>query len=136
MSKIYFGHPIHLYGTPKEAELIRQIQSAFPHSVENPGAKLHQEKYKEYAEKTGNGMNYFFEEVLPLMHAGIFLPFEDGKFGAGVFKEATFLKEKSKPIWEINQDGLVNIIDTLDAKRALSVEETRKRLKTLMPSRA
>ena len=72
-------------------------------------------------------MKYYFENVLPNMDAGIFQPFVDGKFGAGVFGEAKFLHKQGKPIYEITLEGVVSTLE-LDASRALSVEETRKRV--------
>lgn len=127
-SKIYFGHTIDIYNTPKEQELVAAIQRALPqYEIENPNQAQHQEGYERYREQTGRGMNYFFQEVLPAMEAGVFQPFADGKFGAGVFGEAKFLQERRKPLWEITLEGKISSL-VLDEARALSVEETRKRV--------
>jgi len=72
-------------------------------------------------------MLYFKTEVLPSMDAGVFLPFEDGKFGAGVFKEMSFLRERTKPVFGINLEGFIWVVD-LESAMALTVEETRKRV--------
>ena len=72
-------------------------------------------------------MDYFFKEVLPAMTKGIFLPFEDGKFGAGVFKEANFMAESGKLIYEINLEGIITGMN-IDSSKSLSIEETRERV--------
>ncbi len=106
--KIYFGHTVDLYNTPKEGELIAAIERALPqYAVENPNQPVHEEGYQTAKRETGKGMSYYFEKVLPKMDAGVFQPFADGKFGAGVFGEAEFLHEQGRPIYEITLEGIV-----------------------------
>ncbi len=125
---IYFGHPVNTYNTKKESELIEIIEKNFPHlKVENPNQKHHQEGYKRFKQETGIGMNYYFQEVLPKMRAGIFLAFEDGMLGAGVYGEAEWLFNNDRRIYEITFKGdITNLI--LDENRKLSVEDTRDRV--------
>jgi len=126
--RLYFGHTVDIYNTPKEQELMAAIEIALPeYEVENPNQPSHEEGYQQYKREKGSGMKYYFEEVLPNMDAGIFQPFADGKFGAGVFGEAKFLHEQGKPVYEITLEGVVNRLE-LDASRTLSVEETRARV--------
>ncbi len=126
--KIYFGHPITIYNTQKESDLIDRIRKMFGwFDVENPNQKHHQEGYKRYKDKGERGMNYFFQEVLPKMDAGIFLPFEDGMFGTGVFEEAQFIFNNNKKIYEISYHGKIDDL-FLDSKRGLSIGETLKRV--------
>jgi len=126
--KLYFGHTVDIYNTPKEQELIAVIEGKFPrYEVENPNHPVHEEGYQTYKKEKGSGMKYYFEKVLPTMDAGIFQPFADGKFGAGVFGEAKFLHERGKPIYEITLDGIVTDLQ-LDESKVLSVEETRERV--------
>ncbi len=126
--KLYFGHTVDIYNTPKEQELIAAIERALPeYEVENPNHPLHEEGYQQYKKEKSSGMKYYFEKVLPNMNAGVFQPFADGMFGAGVFGEAKFLHEQGKPIYEITLEGVVSTLK-LDASRALNVEETRKRV--------
>jgi hypothetical protein len=128
MRKIYFGHPISFYNTPVQSFLIDKISLAFPETeIVNPGLKIHGENYKKWKAETGNGMNYFFQEVLPSCAGGVFLPFEDGMFGAGVFGEAKFLSGLDRLVCEIDFEGSISPF-TLDESRCLSVEETRKRV--------
>jgi hypothetical protein len=61
------------------------------------------------------------------MAAGIFLPFEDGMFGAGVYGEAEFIVDDSKLIYEIDFAGNIERM-FLDSTRKLSVPETRERV--------
>jgi len=128
MKQIYFGHPISVYNTPKESELIQAIQKQFPGwHIENPNQPHHSEGYQTWKKNFGNGMSYYYQEVLPKMHAGVFLPFLDRMWGAGVFNEAEFLFNQDKPIYEINYLGEISPV-TLDEAKKLSIEETRKRV--------
>jgi len=128
IEKIYFGHPIDIYNTPLEEFLIQSIEELFTgFVVENPGDLHHEEGYQKWKRETGNGMDYFFKQVLPRMSAGVFLPFEDGLWGAGVYKEAEFLHDQGKPIWEISRNGYIQPM-VLHLASVLSVEETRKRV--------
>lgn len=129
--KIYFGHPINVYDTPFERMLLQKIQEAFPDWViENPNKKRHADGYKRLKSATGNGMTYFFTEVLPHCDAGIFLPFRDGKWGAGVSDEARFLCKQDRPIWQMGIDGRISKT-RLDTVATLSITETRMRIRDL-----
>lgn len=127
--EIYFGHPISFYSIPMESRMEETILTVFPgFRLENPNSPIHQVKYKEWKEQKGNGMRYYFEEVLPRMAAGVFLAFpEDLRFGKGVWGEAEFLASQGKPIYEINLDLKIGPL-VLDPSRMLSVEETRARI--------
>jgi len=129
--KIYFGHPMNTYGTPLEARLLAAIELAFPWMyIENPNQPRHQEGCRRQEAETGNPMRYFFEKVLPGCRAGIFLPFRDGMWGAGVFGEAIVLMEQECPIWEISPGGVIARICDLDGSLELSIDETLARIKT------
>lgn len=126
--RLYFGHPINFNNTPKERQLVSKIEAEFSSCIiENPNSPVHQEGYRRFKAERQNGMLYYFEEVLPKMAGGVFLPFDDGFFGAGVYGEARFLHERHKPIFQITLHGAISILDIREA-RALSVEETRKRV--------
>ena len=130
LKRLYFGHPINTYNTDLESELLRRISRVFPDwEIENPNQKCHQEGYAHWNKTTGNGMNYFTERVLPSCHGGIFLPFRDGSWGTGVFKEAKFYTDKRQPIWVIVHDGNIMPFD-LSAIQPLTIEETRIRIRT------
>jgi len=128
MDKLYFGHPVNTYNTLLEQELIRNIQKSFSlFELVNPNLPFHQQKYREFKEKFGNGMKYYFEVVLPEISVGVFLPFVDGMFGAGVFGEAEFLQKRDKSIFQIDWAGMISPMK-IDFSRRLSLEETRKRV--------
>ncbi|VVB82547.1 Uncharacterised protein [uncultured archaeon] len=125
---IYFGHPVNFYDTDKERELMKVIEKKFDsYHIENPNQKHHQENYQIWKEVFGNGMKYYFEHVLPRMSGGIFLPFEDGMWGAGIFGEAEFLYDHIRDIFQIDMSGKIEKIFRLDPKNKLSPEETRER---------
>jgi len=122
---MYFGHPVNTYNTPLETELMETLQLAFKEKhIENPNQLKHQEGYKRV------GMNYYFDEVLPTMAAGVFLSFPDGKFGAGVFGEAERMVSLSRGIWTVTYDRVIKSVKDIEVlrSRALTVEETRQRI--------
>lgn len=126
---IYFGHPVNTYNSTLENDLIKVIRQSFPEwKIENPNQPNHQEGYVRWKKSMGNGMLYFFREVLPKMEGGIFLPFVDGRFGAGVFGEAEFLFNRKKDIWAINYLQIIEILKDLKDLDVLSVSETRERV--------
>ncbi|MEE9525043.1 MAG: hypothetical protein V3V78_00370 [Candidatus Woesearchaeota archaeon] len=126
--KIYFGHPVNTYNTELERILIEAIKQRFPGcEIENPNQPKHAEGYQAWKQEKGDGMEYFLVEVLPKMDKGVFLAFEDGMLGAGVYKEAEFMHCISKEIFEINHNQDISFI-VLDPSRKLSVEETRERV--------
>ena len=135
--KVYFGHPINVYNTKLESRLIAAIKKTFPGwDIENPGEKRHGEACRRWGEKTGNVMDYFYKEVLPDCQAGVFLPFRDGKWGAGIFGEAKYLAENKCSIWQIDTKGHITriLLDEL-AALTLSIEKTRKRIRNKDGSR-
>jgi len=127
--KLYFGHPINVYDTTLESALLERISVAFPGwEVENPNQKKHDEGYERYKRETGRPMDYYTIEVLPSCDGGVFLPFRDGAWGAGVFKEAEAIAARGCPIWVISPEGEVRAVD-LAKVRVLSVDETRVRIR-------
>ena len=69
-----------------------------------------------------------FDVVLPHIEAGIFLPFQDGMIGAGIFGEMESLYNSGKKIWQINHDKQISRVFNLDLTKKLSIEDTRKRV--------
>lgn len=131
MKRLYFGHPINVYDTDLERALLLRIAVGFPDwEVENPNQKKHDEGYARYKRETGRPMDYYALEVLPACDGGVFLPFRDGAWGAGVFKEMEVIAGRGCPIWEIRWDGTLLTLDLAVARsRVLSVEETRARVR-------
>ncbi|MDP1629544.1 MAG: hypothetical protein Q8L57_02900 [bacterium] len=129
-NKIYFGRPINVYGTELEKRILEKIAATFPEfEIENPGEERHKEEYLRWKQETGSGMDYFFKKVLPGCNAGVFLPFRDGAWGAGVFGEAEVLTNQGCPIYQITAEGVITWVN-LDKIRVLTIEETISRIRT------
>ena len=130
-NSIYFAHPINIYNTSYETELLKNLENLFPESnIENPNQKHHSENYHFWRDNSVSGMNYFLEVILPSekIIGGVYLPFGDGMIGAGIFKEMKKLEELKKPIYEYKNSKVAEEIKVLDESRKLSVEETRERV--------
>lgn len=128
MPRIYFGHPVNAIGTTLEEESLDTIRRWFPdHEIDHPGE--HVDNYFEWRdEKDGvTGMDYYFQEVLPDVDIGVFLPFEDGTYGAGMADEARFLADQDCPVYEMDYEGNIYEI-TVDEIEALTIEETKDRI--------
>ena len=115
IKKIYYAHPVSLYDTPRETIDLSILKYLWPDAeVYNPNSKLDQEKYKEY------GMQWFLDRIedCDLL---VFRSFENGKIGAGVWKEIEYAELICVlPIMELPY--------TFEG-RELSVDDTRKYLK-------
>lgn len=111
LKRPYFAHAVNLYGTPLETAAVRLIADYFnirPEDVENPNQPHHQVGYKAYAERakladtSHKGMNYFYDEVLPLCDGCVAMPFLDGRMGLGVAGEAKWsFVERHRPVYMI-----------------------------------
>ena len=137
-NRVYFGHPINVYNTELEGVLIEKILNFFNDSVsnsfdwwvlENPNQRHHQSNCQIWSKEKGNVMDYFYLCVLPHCDAGIFMPFRDGNYGAGVYGEAKWMVENGRPIWEITHEGQIRKIENIQDIACLSVDETRKRIR-------
>lgn len=134
MKRLYFAHPVSDFNTDLEDQLLDRIGYWFPdHYVENPSDSVHTEHYFEWRDERDDvtGMDYYVQEVLPDIDVGVFLPFEEGEYGAGMAAEAEFLAARGKPLYAVDRDGGIREIG-LDDIDALSIEETRTRLDALM----
>lgn len=129
--RLFFSHPVNTYGTPLEASLLKKIQEAFPvWEIVNPNEPCHQEGYDRHKQTSGNGMNYFIEEVLPSCHGNIALRFRNGDWPAGVYKEAKYYEDRGLPTYTITPEGFVGFAGLLGIVIPLTVEETRARIRT------
>lgn len=129
VKRLYFGHPVNVYGTELQRRLLAAITEGFPGwEIENPDQPKHEEGYQRYKRETGRPMDYYVLEVLPRCDGGVFLPFRDGAWGAGVYQEARALADRGRPIWVIRHDG-GSRLQELGRVRVLSVDETRARVR-------
>ena len=138
MNVVYFGHPINVYDTTLETWLLEAITQKFTPKmigkleICNPNTPEHDKGYSARRTLTGSGMDYFYEEVLPKCTTGVFLPFKDGRWAAGVFGEARWFQQQGLPVWRITESGEIVPTDTLlvsSAGLVLTVKETRERIR-------
>jgi hypothetical protein len=134
---IYFGHPVSLYGLEEEDKIASEIKRAFSvndFEVFNPNNPICQDGYSHFQKTAGKrGMDFYYEMVLssPRIKAGVFVPFLDGKFDAGVRGKAEMLYNNGVFIYEYlisESRDHIEAIEKLDSSRFLSVEETRQRI--------
>jgi hypothetical protein len=126
--KLHFGHPMNSYNTGIEERLIKVIKKTFlDYELDNCNQPKHQKAAKEWYNKTHKKMSYFYQVFIPEMAIGVFLPFRDGMYGAGVYGEAVLMRQFKKPIYQISLDGKITELE-LDAKKRLSIKETLRRL--------
>src|ERR1035437_1828325 len=119
--KIYFAHPVSDYNTTKEKVDEREIKEKFEGCVIlNPNGKVHSDKYKE------EGMAYF-EKIVKECDAAVCVPFRDGEWGMGVWREAESMAQKQGKTYELHK-GCIKEVDFKDI-RPLSINETKKRVK-------
>jgi len=124
---VWFAYPKIYWDTEREQKLIKSIRSKLKKCyVETANVSGHEKSYRKWKKDTGNGMQYYFKCVLPRMDAGVYMPFEDGMFGAGAYEEAEILDRNEKSIYEINLRGKIKEL-VLDESRRLSIDDTRKR---------
>ncbi len=130
--KLYFAHPVNLFGSELEKFLLHKIREQFAGwEIEDPSEPQHAAGYKKWKEGlSGNPMDYYTLELLPCCGAGIFLPFRDGAWGAGVYLEAECFVKRGKPIWKITPEGEIEELEFANMQ-PLSVEATRARIRDL-----
>lgn len=122
MTLCYLAHPISEYGTAKQRKAIAMITRA-GWNVLNPDTVTHQIGYKAAGAR---GMDYFVN-LVKKCDALAFMPFPDGRIGAGVGKEMETAFDMGIPVYEIDNGVLIPMNKM--PKNILSVEETRERIK-------
>ncbi len=128
---MYFAHPINVYGTPLEADLVAALAARFPEwEIVNPGSPEIQGAFQVHwdAHRDRTEMNYFYDVLLPTCQGGVLLAFRDLRIGAGAFGETVWLRQRRFPTWEIFPDRAIIALSDLDGRRRLSIDETRARI--------
>lgn len=116
--RIYFAHPTSDYGTKRELECLNRIKESFPGAeILNPNQRTHNELY------LAQGMAYFERLVLEC-NLVVAVPFPNGEWGMGVFREAEVVSRNGGKVYELNHT--LKEVDIKDI-RPLSINETRKR---------
>jgi hypothetical protein len=119
--RVYFAHPMNTYNTPLEQLCLSVLQKRQPDwEILNPNTPEFQQECKK------EGMP-FFKKLVDTCDVLVALPFADGALGAGVIKEAAWMKEKGGRCWVLYGKELLPMEKA--HSRLLTVEETRKRLK-------
>lgn len=142
--KMYVGRPINLFNTPQDGTLMKVLSKFFfEYDLEDPNQKKHSDGYFKYRAMKGteyngrivqSGMDYYFQEILPYIFSGVFVPFRDGRFGKGVFDEAEFISKKGKESyvldfdWENLEFRGLRCFDPRETFKCLTVEETQARI--------
>ena len=93
----------------------------------NPNQEEHYQNYKKWKEQYGDGMPYYYNEVLPRCEAGILLPFPEGTFGAGVGGEAKWFLDNKLQTYIIELDGVIKL-QNIDKSKILNVADTIDRV--------
>ena len=132
--KVYFAHPINTYHTPLEEELLALIRKNFMgYEIINPSDAAHAVVVSEMKrdDPNANVMAYFEGLVMPC-HSLLVLPFPDGRWGAGVYREAEVAIEHKLELWIIDYETrIIAPVTRLYAEDALSIEETKARVYNL-----
>lgn len=120
--RLYFAHPLNDYGTEREKKCLKLIKQEFPSSeIVNPNSKMSTEMYKLF------GFVYF-EMLVNTCERIVAVPFPDGEFGAGVYREMQIMENNHGPIYAISKN--IDSLTTFNvlAVRPLSIAETRWRV--------
>jgi hypothetical protein len=129
---VYFAHPINTYNTKYESLSIDMIKDKFPNStIINPGEQSYQDSFKEYVNNDPEEYMGYFKDLVNTCSVIVYLPFNDGKIGAGVRYEIFHLHKRFDEIYEINpNDYSIRKVSMLYVDdNTLSIDETRQRIK-------
>lgn len=94
---IYFGHPRLYYNTNEETKAIQMIMKKWPdYIIMNPNQR---NRFEKSVKKSGFKI---FNILVDKCEFGVFMLMEDGRWGGGIFKEASRMESSGKKIFEIN----------------------------------
>jgi len=95
--RIYFGHPRLYYNTKWETKAIQMIQKKWPNLIVlNPNQR---NRFEKNVKKSGFKIFY---TLVDRCEIGAFMLMENGKWGAGIFREAQQMEKSGKKIFEVN----------------------------------
>lgn len=112
--RVYYAHPVSIYGTLCESRDIKTLQD-LGFEVENPNTPEHTAAYEKV------GMLHFFE-VARKCDLCAFRSFASGEIGAGIADEIAVFTSAGKPVIEL-PSGIL--------RRTLGLGETRELLRDL-----
>jgi len=132
--RVYFAHPINTYGTPLERTILGILTLKWRgDTIVNPGSDEHRAVVDEMRriDPSVNVMGYF-TELVKACNEVVVLPFIDGMWGAGVYKEAETVLDltNGRYVWVINPTThVIRFVPRLKESLRLTVEETRSRIR-------
>jgi hypothetical protein len=146
-TKLYFAHPMSMYGTPEEAALVK-VLTDIGFEVINPGDPAVGQAFAAY--RDGNPTNYmqFFVDLCNACEYGAFCTFPDEaqadgvpavphRVGAGVVTEIeSFWARGKRVFWLRQHDDVLYLVLVTDWQgfTPLDVPQTRALLKAINPS--
>jgi len=94
---VYFGHPRLYYNTDLETNSIMMIHNRFPdYIILNPNQRR---RFNRTVNRSG--FNIFYS-LVGRCDVGVFMLMSDGRWGAGIYREAQRMEEQNKLIYEVN----------------------------------
>lgn len=127
--RVFFSHPISTYCTDQEDAALETLQQA-GYSVINPSDAPVQAS-------CGPDMTKW-AALAASADALAFLPFPDGRIGAGVVMEVTSAQEAGRPLFALSPDGraMRPVTDWPRGFDLVDMEETRVLIRAFKTSRA
>ena len=120
--KIYFAHPRAFYSKPEEKKAEQLISKEFPeHIIVNPNVDWIQGRVEEL------GFDIFFK-VINTVEFICAMPFKDGKFGNGTWRECDYANKKGKDIYVVNPWKGTLVKTPFNKIQGLSPEDTYYRI--------
>ncbi|MBI1362640.1 MAG: hypothetical protein GC134_01535 [Proteobacteria bacterium] len=146
-NKLYFAHPMSMYGTAEEALLV-DILTDIGFSVINPGDPAVAQAFGAYRDGNPNNYMQFFVDLCNACEFGAFCTFPDdvqaddvpnavNRVGAGVVTEIESFWARGKTVfWLQAHAGVLRLIIVKDwtGFTCLDVPQTRAMLKTINPN--
>ena len=121
--RLYFAHPVSDYNRPREQKALEAIRMAFPEcEIVNPNSDHHSMEYKRV------GFRYF-EDLAKSCQIVAAMPFPNGEWGMGVWKEAMTMAEVPEGVvLSLDSNGNFTALRP-QSIRPLSIDETRRHVR-------
>lgn len=131
---LYFAHPVNAYeinGSTLEKPLLLLLKRTWPDlEIINPGGQKHADMVQSLksSDPKANVMGYFLDLVRECSTL-VYLPFPDGKIGAGVWAEVEEALKCGCTIWSVDhKTHELTHVRALDQSLRLTIDETRARV--------
>lgn len=114
MTRVYFAHPVSSYGRQAEQDALLLLQDSFP------GARIIDPNTGEHQARGRKNFSYF-EKLVQSCDTVAYLPFPDGKIGAGIAGEC-------QALLAVKPDAVFHEIDLMRGRCSEVGELDRTRL--------